>query len=243
MDEINIYTYQSIKSTKANKWAYVYILETIKNGEPKTLTGEKKLLKSTTRNAAELITLISALNRITKKCKITVYSDSYYIANALNRHLLDKWVENNWIDAKNKEVANKEEWQKLLILLKANDISVIKNIEPHSYYNWMIKEAEKVESDKSDPDEEKTIRGLTEDSSQSNQYDGHTGDSKGTSENPRQERIRHQIKATKLINIFRSLDKPLKDYSTADIYEMQKCAENLAAELNLYQKYIRKEKE
>lgn len=242
MDEINIYTYQSIKSLKADKGAYVYILETIKKGEPKTLTGERKLIKPTTQNAAELITLTSALNRITKKCKINVYTDSDHIIKAINQGWIERWEADKWINSRGNEIANKDEWQKLLLALRNNDITFVNSIEPHSYYNWMMQEAEKIVNDKENNGEEKTIPESKADSPQLNKHEGHTSDSKGAAENPKEERIRHQIKATKLINIFRSLDKPLKDYSTMELFELEKCAKDLAVELNLYQEYTRKEK-
>lgn len=241
MDEVNIYTYQSVKGGKANKGAYVYILETIKNGEPKTITGERKLIKPTTENAAELITLNSALSRIKKKCKITIFTDNAYVASAINNHWVEQWELNGWKNTKGRVISDKEEWQKLLICLGANDISVIKNIEPHSYYNWMMQEAETVERDTKDTGEEKTIQGLAEDSTRPNKQKGYSSDSQGTSENPKQERIRHQINATKLINNFRTLDKPIKDYHKQDLQKMQQCAENLSAELRLYMEFREKE--
>jgi len=106
----------------------------------------------------------------------------------------------------------------------------------------MMQEAEKIVNDKENNGEEKTIPESKTDSPQPNKHEGHTSDSKGAAENPKEERIRHQIKATKLINIFRSLDKPLKDHSTMELFELEKCAKDLAVELNLYQEYTRKEK-
>lgn len=69
----------------------------------------------TTNNRMELLGVISALEHLTKKTiPITIYTDSQYIVNAVQKKWLDKWIKTNFAGGKK----NKDLWLKYAGLAK-----------------------------------------------------------------------------------------------------------------------------
>lgn len=134
---VNIYVYQTIKGPGKKEGEYCYILETIKNDKPITLTDFGHLEKMS-ENRAELTVLLKALKRLVKECEVTVYGCSDHIKTGVEKWLKD-WVRADWKNAKGKEVANKEEWQQLEEIKKKYNIAV-SDQKKHSYTNWMKSE-------------------------------------------------------------------------------------------------------
>ena len=50
----------------------------------------------TTNNRMELLGAISALSALKEPCEIELYTDSQYIANAINKGWLSGWKAKNW---------------------------------------------------------------------------------------------------------------------------------------------------
>ncbi|MDD2997716.1 MAG: ribonuclease HI, partial [Candidatus Riflebacteria bacterium] len=80
-------------------------------GNEKELSGGEK---ETTNNRMELMGVISALEELKEACKVTVVTDSQYIANAFTQKWLENWQKNGWKTAGRKPVKNKELWERLL---------------------------------------------------------------------------------------------------------------------------------
>ena len=76
----------------------------------------------TTNNRMELTAVISALRLLKEPCRVTLYSDSQYVTDAVNKHWLDSWEKKGW-KRKTGEVKNPELWQELLPLLKTHCVS------------------------------------------------------------------------------------------------------------------------
>jgi len=75
-----------------------------------------------TNNQMELQAIITGLEALKTKCKVKVYTDSKYVANAFNQGWLEKWQRNGWKTASKKDVKNQELWQKLLELTSRHEV-------------------------------------------------------------------------------------------------------------------------
>lgn len=83
--------------------------------------------KSTTNNQMELIAVIEALYSLSEPSKVTLYSDSQYVCNAVNQFWLQNWVASNWKKSDGKSVSNVDLWKELLPLLEKHEVT----------FNWV----------------------------------------------------------------------------------------------------------
>ena len=75
----------------------------------------------TTNNRMELLAVIKGLEAIkSDEHKISVYSDSKYVVDAINKGWLSSWIKKNYKGKKNVDL-----WQRLLPLLKKYQVSFI----------------------------------------------------------------------------------------------------------------------
>jgi len=77
---------------------------------------------STTNNRMELISVISALEALKEPCKVMLYTDSQYVANAINLGWLETWRKKGW-KRKGGEVKNPDLWIRLVPLLETHDVT------------------------------------------------------------------------------------------------------------------------
>jgi len=77
---------------------------------------------STTNNRMELISVISALEALKEPCKVNLYTDSQYVANAVNMGWLESWQLKGW-KRKGGEVKNPDLWIKLVPLLETHNVT------------------------------------------------------------------------------------------------------------------------
>ena len=70
----------------------------------------------TTNNRMEILAAVVSLEALKVPCRITLYSDSQYLVNAMTKGWLEKWQRQGWYkDAKKKEKAkNVDLWKRLL---------------------------------------------------------------------------------------------------------------------------------
>ena len=83
------------------------------------LSGGEKL---TTNNRLELLGAISAISALKEPCEIALYTDSQYIANAINKGWLQGWKAKNW-KRKDGELKNIDLWQELDKLLNTHTVT------------------------------------------------------------------------------------------------------------------------
>ena len=103
---IKIYTDGScIGNPGKGGWAAIIF----KNNEKKILKGSKDL---TTNNQMELTATIKALESISTKDKIQIYTDSKYVKQGITEWIT-KWKINGWKTSKKEEVKNKDLWLEL----------------------------------------------------------------------------------------------------------------------------------
>ncbi|MCI7086082.1 MAG: ribonuclease HI [bacterium] len=91
-------------------------------GTEKEISGGEKL---TTNNKMELTAVISALSMLKEPCKVTLYSDSQYVCNAMKLGWAEKWQANNWMRNKKEPALNPDLWQKLLELCRIHSVEFV----------------------------------------------------------------------------------------------------------------------
>ena len=91
------------------------------NGHTKEISGGEP---HTTNNRMELIAVIEALKLLKEPCRVTLYSDSQYVCNALKLGWAEKWRNNGWMRNKKEKALNPELWAELL------DLCAVHEVEP-----------------------------------------------------------------------------------------------------------------
>ena len=87
-----------------------------------------------TNNRMELTAFLSALENAdtieTGNTKVTIYTDSAYIANCFNQNWYVKWMSNGWRTSDKQDVKNQDLWRRIVALyikLKERlDLSIVK---------------------------------------------------------------------------------------------------------------------
>ena len=77
--------------------------------------------RRTTNNRMELLAVIVSLEMLKKPCEVTIYSDSRYIVDAVNKGWARRWKANGWRRNKNEKAVNPDLWARLLTLLDTHD--------------------------------------------------------------------------------------------------------------------------
>ncbi len=86
---------------------------------------EKELaggFRVTTNNRMELFAALKGLQALKEPCRVELYTDSKYLANAITNKWLAGWQKNNWKTAAKKPVKNRDLWESLLPLLEQHDV-------------------------------------------------------------------------------------------------------------------------
>lgn len=102
----------------AGGWASVLLYEQHK----KELYGNAK---ETTNNRMELTAVIEALKALKRPCNVTLYSDSKYVVDSVNKDWVYKWEANNWIKSDKKPALNVDLWKELLALLEIHRVKFV----------------------------------------------------------------------------------------------------------------------
>ena len=83
----------------------------------------------------ELTAAIKALSALKEKCEITLYSDSKYMIDALEKGWAKSWKAKGWKKADKSPALNPDLWEKLLKLVELHDITYVwvKGHAGHAY--------------------------------------------------------------------------------------------------------------
>ena len=112
----------------------------------------KKVLKGgkshTTNNEMELTAVLEGLKKLKEPCEVEIYTDSKYVANAINEWI-HNWSKNNWSVGIKKKIKHLEKWKELYDLLKKHKVKAIW-IKGHSgiEYNELCDKLAKEEANK-----------------------------------------------------------------------------------------------
>lgn len=108
-------------------WAYLILDENdieiyrFKEGVPSATNNQMELLA-----AINGLLYLHSIRDISKQDKITVYTDSAYLANCVKQKWYSKWLVNGWINSKKEPVANKNLWKSLIPFFEAENIEFVK---------------------------------------------------------------------------------------------------------------------
>ena len=80
--------------------------------------------RRTTNNRMELLAVIEGLQTLNRPCEVTVFSDSKYIVDAVNKGWAKRWQASDWKRNKEDHALNPDLWAKLLKLLETHDVSL-----------------------------------------------------------------------------------------------------------------------
>jgi ribonuclease HI len=76
----------------------------------------------TTNNRMELMAAISALEALTQRCAVTLYTDSNYVKDGISSWI-HGWKRNGWKTADKKPVKNADLWQRLEAARSKHDVT------------------------------------------------------------------------------------------------------------------------
>ena len=79
---------------------------------------------STTNNRMELTAVITALEALKEPCQVELYTDSKYVADAINKGWLKNWIKRGW-RKKDGPVKNPDLWQRLIPLIETHMVEFI----------------------------------------------------------------------------------------------------------------------
>ena len=80
--------------------------------------------RKTTNNRMELLAVIEGLRLLKRPCEVTVFSDSKYIVDAVNKGWARRWQANGWKRNKRERALNPDLWANLLKLLDTHEVSL-----------------------------------------------------------------------------------------------------------------------
>ena len=81
--------------------------------------------KKTTNNRMELMAVISGLEALNRKCSVTIYSDSKYFVDAVEKGWAKAWQKNGWKKGDKSPAKNPDLWERLLNLLDNHEIKLV----------------------------------------------------------------------------------------------------------------------
>ena len=97
--------------------------------------GREKELSSgfrrTTNNRMEILAVIVGLEALMERCSVTVYSDSRYVVDAVEKGWARKWRANGWMRNKREQAVNPDLWERLLTSIEKHHVE-LKWVRGHS---------------------------------------------------------------------------------------------------------------
>ena len=81
---------------------------------------------NTTNNKMEIMAVLKGLEFLKEPCDVTIYSDSAYVVNTIEKGWIYSWKKNNWIKSDKSKVKNIELWEKLLEFMEIHNITFVK---------------------------------------------------------------------------------------------------------------------
>jgi len=91
------------------------------NGRRKELSAG---FRRTTNNRMELLAAIAGLAALKRPCAVTLYTDSQYLRNGVERGWARRWRANGWMRTKDEPALNADLWGELLDLLDGHRVEV-----------------------------------------------------------------------------------------------------------------------
>ena len=96
--------------------------------------------RMTTNNRMEVLAVIKALEILKGQCSVTLYSDSKYVVDAIEKGWAKKWKANGWKRNQKEMASNIDLWERLLELLEKH----------HVVFHWVKGHADNIENERCD---------------------------------------------------------------------------------------------
>ncbi len=96
--------------------------------------------EETTNNRMEAWAVIKGLEALKEKCSVTLYSDSKYVVDAIEKGWARKWKANGWKRNAKDKALNADLWDRMLTLLDYHDVKFI----------WVKGHADNIENERCD---------------------------------------------------------------------------------------------
>ena len=96
--------------------------------------------EETTNNRMEALAVIKGLEALKEKCSVTLYSDSKYVVDAIEKGWARKWKANGWKRNAKDKALNSDLWDRMLTLLDYHDVKFI----------WVKGHADNIENERCD---------------------------------------------------------------------------------------------
>lgn len=78
--------------------------------------------RRTTNNRMELMGVIVGLEALTKRCRVTLFSDSKYVVDSVERGSVLRWKKNNWFRTKTDKAKNADLWARFLDVFEKHEV-------------------------------------------------------------------------------------------------------------------------
>jgi ribonuclease HI len=109
----------------------------------------------TTNNRMEMMAAIAALDALAEPCRVTLYSDSRYLVEAMSQGRAAKWQEAGWVRDRGRRVPNEDLWERLLNLCARHEVAFEwvrghagdRNNERADYLSYSVISQERLEED------------------------------------------------------------------------------------------------
>jgi ribonuclease HI len=89
------------------------------NDHRKELSGG---FRHTTNNRMEILAAIKGLQALKSRCRVTIYSDSQYLVNAIEKGWALRWKSNGWRRNRKEKAINPDLWEQLLDLCSRHEV-------------------------------------------------------------------------------------------------------------------------
>lgn len=122
MKNVKVFVKTSLCGPCVKDGRYAAVVEYISRKGPVTreVSGMEK---ETTYHRSALLAIIKALNLLNMACYVTVYTDSVFVKNTVERGSPGKWRRDGWKKADGEEIKNRDLWQQYVELADRHEIT------------------------------------------------------------------------------------------------------------------------
>jgi len=118
MENVTIYTDGACADNPRGNGGYGVVI--VGGDQRRELSGG---FRNTTNNRMEMYAVIRGLEELDAPCDITVYSDSQYLVNSINKRWVYRWKMNNWMRNKKDPALNVDLWKRILELCQKHTVT------------------------------------------------------------------------------------------------------------------------
>lgn len=118
MEKITIYTDGACADNPRGNGGYGVVV--IQGDQRQELSGG---FQNTTNNRMEMYAVIEGLTAIEKPSYVTIYSDSKYIVDSVNKGWVYRWQANNWMRNRKEPALNVDLWERILDLCQKHTVT------------------------------------------------------------------------------------------------------------------------